>query len=68
MKKLCPKCKSSNITVHEDDGISFIACKTCGYDELEEFYPEEMGERTSQKEKGRYSPYKAGGKGRSRKK
>jgi len=67
MKQLCPKCKSSNITMHEDEGISFITCKTCGYDEMEELYPSgDPGERTSQKEKARHSPYKTGGKGRSR--
>jgi Zn ribbon nucleic-acid-binding protein len=63
MKK-CPKCKSSNIKVEESDGISFVTCNVCDYDELEEFYPEV---RKSQREKAKFSPYKTGGKGRSRK-
>ena len=65
MKKLCPKCRSADVKIHEDDGISFITCNSCGYDELEEY--EDLGKKTSQNEKGRYSPYKTGGKGRSRK-
>lgn len=60
----CPKCKSTDVTVHEDEGLSFVTCNSCDYDELEEFYP---SERTSQREKARYSPYKAGRKGRIRK-
>jgi len=68
MKPICPKCKSTNVTLYEDDGISFLACNVCGYDELDELYPaEDVGEKTSQREKGRYTPYKSGGKGRTRK-
>ena len=60
MYKKCPKCKS---LVHVEDKLSFIECK-CGYDELgeDEVFPEQ---RTSQREKGKYSPYKTGGRGRS---
>jgi len=65
MKKKCPKCGSFNVAIHKED-IEFLTCKSCGYDELEEeAYPEQ---RSSQREKGRYSPYKAGGKGRTRRK
>ncbi len=64
MKKKCPKCKSTDITIEDDNGVSFITCNVCDYDELEEFYPDE---RKSQREKGRYSPYKTGGKGRTQK-
>jgi len=65
MKKKCPQCGSLNIQAHKDD-IEFITCKSCGYDELiEETFVE--GQRTSQKAKGRYTPYKTGGKGRTRK-
>ncbi|MBI2125388.1 hypothetical protein HYU08_02430 [Candidatus Woesearchaeota archaeon] len=54
MKPKCPQCGSSNITVHKNE-IEFLTCKSCGYDELvEETF-------------GRYTPYKAGGKGRTRK-
>jgi len=53
------------VAVHKDD-IEFLTCKSCGYDELvEETF---VGERTSQKEKARYTLYKTGGKGRTRKK
>lgn len=62
----CPKCKSLNIKIIEDNGLSFIQCLQCGYDELEDddAFPET---RTSQKAKGRYSPYKTGGKQRTMK-
>lgn len=65
MKPKCPQCGSFNIAVHKDD-IEFMTCKSCGYDELVE--GTFVGERTSQKEKARYNPYKVGGKGRTRKK
>lgn len=64
MQKRCPQCGSSNVEVHKDD-IEFLTCKSCGYDELVE--GTFVGERTSQKEKARYTPYKVGGKGRTRK-
>ena len=52
------------VTVNKNE-IEFLTCKSCGYDELvEETFVEG---RTSQREKGRYTPYKAGGKGRTRK-
>lgn len=64
MKPKCPQCGSSNVTVHKGD-IEFITCKDCEYDELvEETF---VGQRTSQKAKGQYNPYKVGGKGRTRK-
>jgi len=64
MKPKCPQCGSFNVIVHKDD-IEFLICKSCGYDELvEETF---VGQRTSQKEKARYTPYKTGGKGRTRK-
>ena len=44
-----------------------IKCNNCGFDErvVYDVYPEQ---KTSQKAKGNYSPYKAGGSGRARKK
>jgi len=66
MKKKCPKCGSFNVAIHKED-IEFLTCKSCGYDELVEDTLVE-GQRTSQREKGRYSPYKTGGKGRTRRK
>ncbi len=64
MQKRCPQCGSFNVTVHKED-IEFMTCKSCGYDELRE--ETVVGQRTSQKEKGRFSPYKTGGKGRTKK-
>ena len=66
MKNKCPKCKSSNVKIVDYMDIKCIVCKNCGYDETKQYdvYPEE---KTSQKEKGRYSPYKAGGFGRAKK-
>ncbi|MEK6809179.1 MAG: hypothetical protein AABY40_00740 [Nanoarchaeota archaeon] len=66
MKRKCPQCRSLNVMVHKDDFES-LACKSCGYDELVEDTLVE-GQRTSQREKARYNPYKVGGKGRTRKK
>ncbi|MBS3126677.1 hypothetical protein J4228_00770 [Candidatus Woesearchaeota archaeon] len=65
-KPTCPECKSTHVTPIEDDGIEYIQCKACGFDELtgDEVFPEQT---TSQREKGKYSPYKTGGKERVRK-
>ncbi|MEK6969743.1 MAG: hypothetical protein AABW48_04920 [Nanoarchaeota archaeon] len=60
MQRNCPKCNSSNVKVIEEEGIFFIVCNSCGYDELEaDFFPED---RSSQREKNKFSPYKTGGK------
>jgi predicted nucleic-acid-binding Zn-ribbon protein len=65
MKQRCPKCGSSEVRLYEGD-LPFIMCLKCGYDELDsEPMPSDL--RTNQKEKGRFSPYKSGGRGRSRK-
>lgn len=63
MKK-CPKCGSEKVKTVNYEGVSCIICLECGYDETMEMdtWPES---RSSQKEKGRYSPYKAGGKARA---
>lgn len=62
----CPQCKSAKIKMIDDNGVSFIQCLQCGYDELEDddTFPET---RTSQKAKGQYSPYKTGGSKRTQK-
>ncbi|HJO01379.1 MAG: hypothetical protein QF655_01970 [Candidatus Woesearchaeota archaeon] len=59
-KKICLKCKSSNIKLISYMGVKCIVCNNCGFDESKQYdvYPEG---KTSQKEKGRYTPYKAGG-------
>ena len=65
IKNKCPKCKSSNIKLISYRDIKCIVCKDCSFDESKEYevYPEE---KVSQKEKGRYTPYKAGGFKRTR--
>jgi ribosomal protein L37AE/L43A len=57
MKK-CSKCGSTKIKMVEFMGSKMYYCTECGYDERDEasIVPEE---RTSQKEKARYSPYKS---------
>tara|TARA_Y100000310_G_C20663819_1_gene806326 strand:- start:1325 stop:1537 length:213 start_codon:yes stop_codon:yes gene_type:complete len=57
---VCPQCSSENIKVIDYMGVKCKVCSECGLDErnLYEVYPEE---KTSQKEKGKFSPYKAGG-------
>jgi len=56
----CPKCSSHNLKKYKYDGVDCFQCSKCGYDSCDdENFPEE---RTSQREKGRYNPYKAGRK------
>ncbi len=66
MKNICPKCKSGNVKMIDYFSVKCIKCYNCGYDETKQYdvYPEE---KTSQKEKGRYTPYKAGGSRRGKK-
>ena len=65
-KKICPKCKSSNAKIIDYGGVRCVVCRKCGYDESKQYevFPEE---KKSQKEKGRYTPYKAGGFKRTKK-
>lgn len=63
---LCPKCKSHVVITLEHEGVTYLQCRICHYDELEQDL-EDQG-RVSQREKGQYSPYKQGGKARVRKK
>jgi len=65
-KQTCPKCHSSKIKFIDYLGAKCLVCSECGYDESDDLEAS-PSERKSQREKGRYSPYKAGGKGRSRK-
>ena len=64
--KKCPKCKLNNIKLIDYLGVKCIICRNCGYDESKQYdvFPEN---KVSQKEKGRYSPYKTGGFKRNRK-
>ncbi len=62
----CPKCHSEDVEIVEYMGARCIRCRKCGFDEtaLYEVYPDS---KSNQKEKGRFTPYKAGGAGRVRK-
>jgi len=66
MKK-CPKCGSKNTKFSSYLDIKIVKCGNCGFDEssVYEVYPED---KKSQKAKGRYNVYKAGGSQRTRKK
>ena len=63
----CPKCGSYNVEPYFYQSAEVIKCNGCGFDEGAEFeqYP---AKKASQKAKGKYSPYKAGGSQRTRKK
>lgn len=67
MKKSCPKCDSTRIHSENYMDIDVLVCDTCGYDEssLYDIYPEQ---KTSQKAKGQFTPYKTGGGKRTRNK
>jgi hypothetical protein len=62
----CPRCGSEKVHLEEYMGAKCLVCDSCSFDERETYlvYPEED---KNQKEKGRYSPYKAGGKDRTSK-
>ena len=63
----CPKCGSKDVKLLSYLGINVMKCSKCGFDErvVYDVYPEQ---KTSQKAKGNYSPYKTGGSQRARKK
>lgn len=65
MAHKCPVCKSTNVSVEIIEDLEFIKCNECGFDEAEEYevYPEE---KSGQKGKSSYTPYKRGGGARSR--
>ena len=65
--KECPSCGSANIKYFGYLGLKTLKCSNCGFDEgsIYEVYPEQ---KTSQKAKGKFSPYKTGGGIRTRKK
>ncbi len=66
MRNKCPKCSSSNARIIDYFGVKCVVCNNCGYDESKQYdvYP---GEKKSQKEKGRHTPYKVGGFRRGKK-
>lgn len=64
-RKKCPKCGSTQANLQPYMGLMCIYCDKCGFDEacIYEVYAQE---KTSQKAKGRHSPYKKGGGKRTR--
>ena len=67
MAKPCPVCGSSNTVIKEENGLSYLVCKQCHFNEGEDWdeaYPEQ---RSNQREKGKHTPYKRGGGQRTRK-
>ncbi len=67
LMKKCPRCGSTDIRLKGFMGIETIECSNCHFDESR-IYDVFPGEKPNQKVKGRYSPYKAGGSQRTRKK
>ena len=65
MSKKCPKCGSLNAKTIDYLGSKVIKCSDCGFDESEllDVFP---SEKSSQKAKGSYSPYKTGGSRRTK--
>ena len=66
MPSKCPKCGSNETTMSKYMGVDTLLCNVCGFDEslIYEIVPDQ---KTSQKAKGQYSVYKAGGHQRSKK-
>lgn len=64
-EKKCPICKSTDIKIEIIDDLEFIKCNKCRFDETEDYevYPEE---KSGQKGKSGFTPYKRGGGSRSR--
>lgn len=62
----CPKCKSPNVRLEEYQGLDCIVCNDCGFDEAQQYevYPDH---KASQKAKGKFALYKAGGSARTKK-
>jgi len=56
----CPRCKSAEVKVVAYRGTTARICNTCGFDERNEL-DIDAGEKTNQKAKGAYSPYRTGG-------
>lgn len=58
---ICPRCNSTKLKKYLYMGFVCFKCLNCKYDSCSDldFVPEQ---RTSQREKGRFSPYKAGRK------
>ena len=63
----CPKCNAYDVELYMYQSVEVIKCKSCGFDGGEVF-EQAPTEKASQKAKGRYNPYKAGGTKRTIKK
>ncbi|MBI2655083.1 hypothetical protein HYX06_01525 [Candidatus Woesearchaeota archaeon] len=63
----CPKCGSFNVEPYMYQSAEVIKCNDCDFDEGAEF-EQYSAEKTSQKAKGEYTPYKTSGSQRTRKK
>jgi len=61
----CPKCDSQDVVFEEQQGVKFLLCKACGYDESV-MYEVYSSERSTQREKRKHSPYRTGGGQRTR--
>ena len=62
----CSRCSSHNVRMVNYQGIRMLICQNCGYYETIT-YDEVPVMRSSQKAKGQFSPYKAGGSHRAKK-
>ena len=64
-EKKCPVCKSTDIKIEIIDDLEFIKCNKCNFNEANDYevYPEE---KSGQKGKAGFTPYKRGGGSRSR--
>ena len=62
--KNCPKCGSTNVDMNYYLDVVCTLCNACGYDQRDE-YDMTLEEKTNQKEKADYSPYKQGGSRRT---
>ena len=63
----CHKCGSYNVEPYLYQSVEVIKCNDCGFDESSQYevYPQQ---KTSQKAKGKFTPYKTGGSKRTARK
>lgn len=62
----CPRCNSDKVRFEKFIGIKCLVCSNCGYDERKELSTA-SGDRSRQKGKSSFTPYRAGGGKRTRK-
>lgn len=61
----CIECSSENIKAYKYMDEDCYRCSDCGHDSCAEL-DDVPGERSSQRKKGKYSPYKTGGSKRTK--